>query len=397
MKRFALAFFLTITGLFGGSTTAQGEAGSTSLIGTNRLSAGKFYTCERTVAGAVRCWGHNMNGQLGNVSRIDWPVAKRVGGAPSGIAKVSAGGGHTCALTVAGGLKCWGQNDNGEVGDGTHISRTMLVDVTGLTSGVATVSVGYQHTCAIVTGGGLKCWGGNGAGQLGDGTLVDSPVPVSVTHLNNVVNSVSSGGRQTCALTAGGAVMCWGGNISGSLGDGTFITRSTPLTVTGLTSNVISLAGDDNFFCVIITAAGVKCWGANGFGQLGDGSTTARNIPVNVVGLGTGVASLAADGAHTCAVMVSGGLKCWGRNFFGGLGNGGTSDSHTPVDVSGMTTGTLAVALGFEHTCAIQAPDTVKCWGDNQFGQLGDGTFVERDTPVNVINEKLANLPLVVH
>ena len=208
-------------------------------------------------------------------------------------AAVAAGSHHTCALTTGGGVKCWGRNYAGQLGDGTTTDRTMPVDVVGLTSGVAAVAAGYQHTCAVTTAGGLKCWAGNVYGELGDGTTTRRATPVDVVGLTSGVVAVAAGGYHTCALTTAGGVKCWGLNSSGQLGDGTTTDRTTPVDVSGLTSGVAAVAAGYYHTCALTTAGGLKCWGWNVYGQLGDGTTTNRTAPVDVVGLTSGVAAVA--------------------------------------------------------------------------------------------------------
>jgi alpha-tubulin suppressor-like RCC1 family protein len=246
---------------------------------------------------------------------------------------VSAGAFHTCALTASGGVKCWGLNRFGELGDGTTTKRTEPVDASGLGSGVAAISAGAYHTCALTTSGGVKCWGYNGAGQLGDGTTTTRKKPVNVSGLGSGVAAISAGVSHTCALT---------------------------------------------------TSGGVKCWGWNDYGQLGDGTTTYRTKPVNVSGLGSGVAAISAGGNHTCALTTSGGVKCWGLNDSGELGDGTRHSRLAPVDVSGLGSGMAAVSPGLYHTCALTTWGGVKCWGSNDFGELGDGTLRSRLAPVDV-------------
>ncbi len=352
--------------------------------GVAAISAGGYHTCALTTGGGVKCWGDNVYGQLGDGTTTNRTTPVDVTGLTAGVAAVSVGDGHTCALTAGGGVKCWGQNYWGQLGDGTTVNRTAPVDVTGLTAGVAAVSGSGVHTCALTAGGGVKCWGWNGYGQLGDGTTANRTAPVDVTGLTSGVAAVSASGEHTCALTTSGGVKCWGHNLNGQIGDGTTTDRTTPVDVTGLTSGVAAVSAGWSHTCALTTGGGVKCWGNNFYGQLGDGTTTDRTTPVNVTGLTAGVAAVSAGANHTCALTTTGGVKCWGRNIYGQLGDGTTTDRSTPVNVTGLTAGVAAVSAGAFHTCGRTAGGGVKCWGYNYYGQLGDGTTTNRTAPVDV-------------
>jgi alpha-tubulin suppressor-like RCC1 family protein len=278
-------------------------------------------------------------------------------------------------------VKCWGWNLYGQLGNGLTTDSTTPVDVTGLTSGVASVAVGIVHTCAVTTGGGVKCWGQNVDGQLGNGTLVDSNMAVDVTGLTSGVAAVSAGGGHTCALTTGSGVKCWGGNGDGQLGDGTFTGSSTPVDTIGLASGVATVSAGGRHSCAI-SSGGAQCWGFNLYGQLGNGFTTNASNPVAVTGLTSGVAAVSVAGLHTCALTLSGGAKCWGNNLNGQLGNGTTTNSSPAVNVTSMTSGVSAVSAGGFHTCAITTSAGAMCWGDNAYGQLGNGTTTDSSLPV---------------
>ena len=248
---------------------------------------------------------------------------------------VTAGNDHTCALTSVGGIKRWGRNSEGQLGDGTTTDRATPVDVVGLIGGVAAVSAGGSRTCALTTAGGIKCWGSNNRGQLGDGTTTDRLTPVDVSGLTSGVAAISTAIVHTCAVTTAGGLKCWGLNSEGQLGDGTTTDRLTPVDVTGLTSGVTAISTGNAHTCALTTAGGIKCWGSNSEGQLGDGTTTQRLTRVDVAGLTSGVAAVSAESTHTCAVTTAGGLKCWGLNDFGQLGDG-TVFRTTPVDSIGF-------------------------------------------------------------
>ena len=348
------------------------------------IAAGECHTCALTAGGGVKCWGNNWEGELGDGTTTDKHTPVDVVGLGSGVTAIAAGFGHTCALTTGGRVKCWGDNYWGQLGDGTTTGKHTPVDVVGLESGVVAIAAGYYHTCALTAGGGVKCWGGNWEGQLGDGTMTDRHTPVDVVGLESGVVAIAAGSYHTCALTTGGGVKCWGGNRDGQLGDGTTTDKHTPVDVVGLGSGVIAIAAGFGHTCALTTGGWVKCWGYNWYGQLGDGTQTSSTTPVDVVGL-SGVIAIAAGGFHTCALTSSGGVKCWGGNLDGQLGDGTTTQRLTPVDVVGLRSGVAAIAAGGYHTCALTTGGWVKCWGYNVFGQLGDGTTRNSTTPVNVV------------
>jgi alpha-tubulin suppressor-like RCC1 family protein len=309
---------------------------------------------------------------------------------------VSAGEADTCALTKAGGVKCWGLNDQGQLGDGTTTNKTTPVDVSGLTSGVAAVSVGQGHTCALTSTGGVKCWGGNAWGELGDGTTTQRLTPVDVSGLTSGVVAISAGGFHTCALTSTGGVKCWGDNREGELGDGAtgpekcFSDRCsrTPVDVSGLTSGVTAISADSGGTCAVTSTGGAKCWGF----PAGDGTFEGKTTPVDVSGLTSGVAAVSVGQGHACALTSAHAAKCWGYNWGGQLGDGTATGpeqcgeggeifpcSRTPVAVSGLTSG-VAISAGYGRTCALTSGGGAKCWGS----LTGDGTDREKTTPVDV-------------
>jgi alpha-tubulin suppressor-like RCC1 family protein len=371
-SRFALALAVVVALLALGHAPRPGFT-----TGTASVSAGNHHACIVTAAGGVLCWGENSFGQIGNGTMMNAPLPVDVTGLTSGVAQVSAGGAHTCALTMAGGVKCWGYNGYGQLGDGTATNRPTPVDVTGLSSNVTAMSAGSNHTCALMTGGGVKCWGLNGFGQLGNGSMMNSPTPVDVAGLTAGVAAVSAGQlSHSCALTTGGGVKCWGANSNGQLGDDSTAQSSTPVDVSGLANGVAAISTGAMHTCALTTGGGAKCWGDNAFGQLGDGTTDDRDTPVDVSGLTSGVAAVSNGYYHTCALTPGGGAMCWGDNTQGQLGNSSVGgQSETPAAVSGLTSGVGSIAAGSVYdTCALSTAGIVSCWGGNAVGQLGIGT-----------------------
>ena len=306
-------------------------------------------------------------------------------GLQGGVIALALGAHDSCALMRSGGVKCWGWNRSGQVGDGTTTDRLRPVAVVGLRSGVTAIAAGTEHTCAVLSTGGAKCWGENTWGQLGDGTTRSTITPVDVSGLSSGVTAITAGDSHTCALTSTGGAKCWGGNVFGELGDGTFdLRRLTPVDVSGLTIGLSAISAGDFDTCALTSSGAAKCWGSNFWGQLGDGTTTDRSTPVDVVGMSSGLTAISGS-EHTCAVTNAGGARCWGANQFGELGDGTTTQRLTPVDVYGLAAGARAPAAGLDHTCAVMSAGGVKCWGLNEHGELGDGTTTDHQTPVDVV------------
>ena len=341
--------------------------------GIASLALGPDSSCALSATGGVKCWGRN-NGNVGNGTTRDQRTPSQVTGLTSGVVSISAGGGtgHTCAVFDTGALKCWGYNASGQIGDNSTTTRNTATNVTGSTSGVSAVSTGDLHTCLLSTGGGVKCWGDNTYGQIGDGTITQRLTPTDVFGLTSGVAAISAGNNHTCAVTTLGALQCWGENSTGQLGDGTTTPSLTPTAVSGLTSGVVAVAAGKNYTCALTTGGGVKCWGANNYRTIGDGTFTQRLVPTDTTGLTSGVASITAGSDHTCAVTTGGGAKCWGHNNYGKSSNGTVSSYlSTPADVAGFTSGVAAVAVGGDHTCLLNIGGGMKCWGNGSFGQLG--------------------------
>ena len=223
----------------------------------------------------------------------------------TGVTAFTTGAYHTCAVLGNGSLRCWGRNGNAQLGNGTFTNSSTPVQVSGLTSGVAAVSGGGGHTCAVLSDGTVRCWGENDFGQLGNGTTAGATTPVQVTGLTGAVD-VSAGWRHTCALLGSGTVQCWGQNSFGQLGNGTTTSRSTPVAVSGITGAIGVTAGWWHHSCALLGGGTVRCWGVNEWGQFGNGTRTSSTTPVTMSGTGvtwtssnTSVATIDATGRAT--------------------------------------------------------------------------------------------------
>ncbi len=311
--------------------------------------------------------------------------------------EVFAEWGHSCALLTDGTVKCWGLNYSSELGDGTDEDRNTRVSatVTGITD--ATQITGG---CALLTDGTVKCWGSDSDGGTIEGITDATQITGGCALLTN--GTVKCWGydrygnpaegitdvaqiTDSCALLTNGTIKCWGDNTYGQLGDGTDGEQSiTPVTVTGITDATQISTG---FFqsCALLIDGTIKCWGRNALGALGDGTNEDRNTPVTVTEITDATQVTTANG-HSCALLADGTIKCWGFNGAGQLGDGTNANRLTPVTVTGITDATQ-ITTDNDHSCALLADASIKCWGWNYLGQLGDGTTEDRNTPVAVVLE----------
>ena len=388
------------------------------------LDLGDGHACRVDPDGAVTCWGANGYGQLGLGVRTNGRTRPgRVVGLDDDVRSVSAGGSHSCALTMAGAVWCWGDNSSGQLGDGTTRPSLLPVAVRGLDDPAVALSAGASHTCVVTRSGGAACWGGNGEGQLGDGgSLPDedgaqiSSAPVHVVGLPDQLVSVSASLVHTCAVTVTRRVVCWGENSLGQLGDGAVLgllarrpARRPPVEVVGL-SGVTDVTTGVSHTCALTDTGGVLCWGANDQGQLGDGRPTVpfdesgesgavwpgRSVPGAVVGLAAGVRSISAA-QRTCAVTAARAVACWGPSETGepgdGTGDGTATSSSVPTETVGSSPGASVVLLGALNACVATDDDAVSCWGENAWGQLGDGTTLWRRSPVPLLDASPSRPP----
>jgi len=366
------------------SSTSGPDVEVPSLGPAALVAAGHEHSCAVTRAGAAVCWGANGSGQLGNGSNADSAVPVPVSGLGAGVAAISAGADHTCALVAVDGgtsVQCWGRNDHGQLGDGTTTDRSVAVSIVGLPTGATVIAAGALHTCAVA-GGSAWCWGDGSDGQLGNGAAQDASTPVAVSGLSGV-RTVAAGGAHTCAVTLSGSVSCWGLGSSGQLGVGSTTGSPSPVAIASLGAPAAVVSAGNATTCAL-TAVGAKCWGYGQFGQLGDGATADSPVPVDVMALPTSAPAVAAGGEHTCALDPGGGVWCWGEDESGQLGDDGAADSPVPVQVLGIASGAGAIAAGTAHTCTVDGAGGVRCWGWNVSGQLGNGTTTDSATAVVV-------------
>ena len=423
-------------GLGDGTTTDRrtpvqvlGPGGAGFLTGVAAVAAGDLHTVARKSDGSVWAWGYNNDGELGDGTWDQRPTPVQVKGPEgagflTGVAAVAAGGYDTVALKTDNTVWAWGRNNRGQLGLGcvegesTTPTRVKGGGGLGFLTDVKDVEAGQGFTVAVKSDGTVWAWGYDGDGQLGDGTATDSWTPVQVKGPGGVgfltgVAAVATGGGYAVALKTDGTVWCWGANGDGQLGDGTTNGSLTPVQVkgpggVGFLSGVAAVeagsGSDGNHTLALKTDGTVWAWGRNDCGQLGDGTGFSRSTPVQVKGPGgtgflSGVVAVAAGCAHSIALKGDGTVWGWGMNEFGQVGDGTWgSDRYTPVQVkgpggAGSLTGVAAVAVGggpwnsdSGYTVAVKTDGTVWAWGSNGYGELGDGTQGDdRVTPVQVV------------
>ncbi|MEW6684124.1 MAG: S8 family serine peptidase [Nitrospirota bacterium] len=344
------------------------------------IDTGGYHSCG-VISGALRCWGNNAYGGLGNGTTTNSTTGVPVSGI-STATSVSTGALHTCARLSDSTVRCWGYNYSGQLGDGTTTHRLTPVSVSNLGGAAIAIATGSFHTCALLSGGTVRCWGQNNYGQLGDGTTTNRPTPVSVSNLGGTALAITADGSHTCALLSTASVRCWGYNPWGQLGNGTkAISVTTPVTVSGISSATAVAAGGGHT-CARLSNSTVRCWGRNQYGQLGNGTMSDATTPVTVSGIST-ASAISGGGSHTCAILADSTVRCWGYNSFGQLGNGTTTNATTPVTVSGINTAT-GMSAGGHGTCSRLSDGTARCWGFNNYGQLGNGTTTNSSIPVVV-------------
>lgn len=375
-----------VTAVGAGTTDITAESGGRSASATvavsvslTVLSAGLEHTCGVTDDLRVACWGQNQAGKLGDGTLFASAFPVLVADERA-LATVSTGGTHTCSLNPDGLARCWGANWSGQLGIGSvdAAANTFPNAVAGELV-FTSLSAGDHHTCAVTELATAYCWGGGFSGQLGNGmqsadcSLAAEPCNMIPTPVSGSTNfqSVTAGQEHTCGLAPDGRAHCWGFNLTGALGDSSFISRATPGPVGG-GLEFASLSAGDEHVCGLTPNGSAYCWGSNSSGQLGDGTELNKTYLVPV-GAGLTFASLRSGGAHTCGITTDGTAYCWGANGLGQLGDGSRTSSTGPVRVAGGIA-FASLATGVAHTCGISLDGRAYCWGVNSSSQLGTGT-----------------------
>ncbi|MDF1520933.1 MAG: hypothetical protein RQ728_08965 [Brevefilum sp.] len=377
------------------STTENTTGRSTTTFAA--LDLGYIHACAITTDGDLMCWGDNTDwydyGALG-VGEYPYnspiPLFSLFDETVTSVSKVSAGDGRTCAITSAGTAYCWGEGSYGELGNGLDDYSHTPVLVSG-TINWAEISTGTYVSCGISTTGAAYCWGDNFYGELGhveDPAIASSNVPVTVDTLGSNVRSISTGYAHACAVTTNNDLYCWGYNNRGQIGNGNTDNVFAPALIL---SDVADVSVGGSHTCALMTNEGIMCWGINSDCQLGDGTADPENCTgyqtspsyVTNLGSGSGVTVIDGDFDHTCALMSDLSIKCWGWNYSGQLGDGTTNDSAIPVTVNfgSDTREVTAFSTGEYHTCALMNDNNIRCWGDNDSGELGTGDYESRILP----------------
>ena len=350
------------------------------------ITGGYSHNCAILKDGSVYCWGFNQLGEVGDGTTGNkiMPTKIVLPGAATAISSkgVYLGGvtysAHTCVILLDQSVWCWGGNANGELGQGDTAVYAGPVKVKNLAS-INRIAVGGAHTCAVNANNDLYCWGRNTSGQIGNAVVTPALLPQLI--LSGVTSKLALGSVHTCIIKTDGKPYCRGANSNGQLGSGNLISTTAPgAAIAGLTSLVEITAGA--FFTCARTATTISCWGRNAAGELGIGNTTQQTTPQVVPGL-TNVSAFRAGSSHVVAI-TPGGNYMWGPDGHGQFGDGLlTSIVSSPVLVPGIA-GFTKFGVSDQGTCGLTATSQMSCWGDNAYGELGDGTTNQSSVPVAV-------------
>jgi alpha-tubulin suppressor-like RCC1 family protein len=358
------------------------------LDGTSSLSARFFHSCAVRVGGTVTCWGVNLAGEIGvpPSSELETVSFTDVAGL-GGVVEVAAGGSFSCATTGAG-ARCWGIDDNGQLGNDAALvdsASPVAVQVPGSTTGVDLIGAGAGHACARITSGigsFVGCWGRNSDGQLGDGTTNDRPTPASAGVI--FPKALAVGNQHSCAIDSVDGLYCWGYNDDGQLGIGSTVDQTTKQQVTGLPALPIDVAAGASHTCALLADATVACWGDNSSRQLGQAGGDMSTSPLVVPGL-SGVAQIEASGATTCAILIDTSVRCWGDNLVGQLGSNPQRLAPATMALGGTllapaTAATEAIVVPVEPARLLETRDGL----DTVDGAFEGGGAIRRNTQIEV-------------
>jgi alpha-tubulin suppressor-like RCC1 family protein len=363
-----------------------------------QVAAEGNHSCAIKTDNTLWCWGQETEGQLGNgatASNQDTPVQEVT--AATDWAQVDLGGAHSCAIKTGGTLWCWGQDTQGHLGNGaaTGNQDTPVQEVTAATDW-AQVGIGIHHSCAVKTGGTLWCWGRGFEGQIGDGLGAETDSPSQEATLSTDWKQVNADHYHSCAVKTNGTAWCWGGDgSSGKLGDGPeLLQKNAPVQeATGATDWTQIDAGFTHS-CALTTNGTYSCWGDDTYGQLGNGSSTGAQLsPTQELTSATDWAQVSVSPGHSCAIKTNGTAWCWGSDYNGALGNGPTltDNQFSPTQEATLATSWAQISVknelgGTRHSCAVRTDGTLWCWGTDGNGQLGNGaTTGDQDTPVQEV------------
>ncbi len=401
MLRVRLAVWILFASVAFAPATAGANESADRPLQQAQIGAGGEHTCVVLADGAVRCWGADSFGELGDggvAAPAENPSPRPQVPLGQPARAVASGLYHTCALLLDGAVRCWGDDTQGQLGDGTvaaPLTNASPGPAVALGQPARAVSTSETHTCALLADASVRCWGEDTFGQLGDGTVgPDSAVPAPAVVLGEGAQAVAAGENFTCALLAGGDVRCWGRDRFGERGDGTIGAPTSnptagPAVALGQPARAIAAAGEHA--CAILADASLRCWGRNLDGELGAGTLgTDSATPTGPVPVGQPVRSVSAgSGDNTCALLGDGTVKCWGWDTSGQNGDGtiaAPSGTITPGPAVALGQSARAVSLGETHSCALLADATIKCWGNDGEGQLGDGVGgVDSPTPTGPV------------
>ncbi|HRJ02666.1 MAG TPA: hypothetical protein PKV67_18125, partial [Hyphomonas sp.] len=403
---------LSSVGVLSGKPTAKNEVGASfeiqasykganggqvytivvgdATLSVSQIGAGYYHTCAITTDEKVKCWGRNDFGQLGNEATTNSNLPVDVRNLPGRAVSIDVGGVHACALMETKELYCWGGNGSGQLGDGTTNNRSKPVRA-GTLSNIVQFAAGENHTCAVTGLGAAHCWGNNAVGQIGTGLSgANSVTPYAVGGLSSGVRMIAAGAQNSCVVMTDGTAKCWGAGIANASLDSYL--KAAPSDVklannTKLTS-VKKIDIGHSHVCAVLTSGSAKCWGNTSEYPIGNatfGQFSPALYAADVIGLPEAIDDIDVGFTHSCAKTVSGKMLCWGSNRNGQLGRTiSGSATAAPGYVAELNEVVIAISAGRDQTCATLDNGKVMCWGANGNGQVGDGSFTQRNRPVNV-------------